>query len=75
MIVNFGKHRGKSVGALVLKEPAYIAWSFPKAIPVDRLEVSRLRLSDSSGYSIQNHSQPGVMGASAANHPLIALYI
>ena len=33
MIVNFGKHKGKSVGALVLKEPAYIAWVLSKSNP------------------------------------------
>jgi len=26
MIVNFGKHKGKSVATLVLKEPSYIFW-------------------------------------------------
>ncbi len=30
MIVSFGKHKGKSVGLLVLKEPDYVVWLLSK---------------------------------------------
>lgn len=47
MKVGFGKHKDKSVGALVLKQPDYIAWVISKAStsgPLARVKAEALRL-------------------------------
>jgi len=47
MVVTFGKHKGKTVGSLVLKEPDWIKWVIEQPSPsggLGRVQVEALRL-------------------------------
>jgi hypothetical protein len=69
--LTFGKHNGKSVGLLLLKEPGYVIWLLSQSNPQGAMKSA---ISEAKRLILRFDAKPFVTSCSATNCAKVATY-